>query len=63
MCDDTNSLFQAKKQYLYTKIWKFGANGSKFIVENVIFGIADPDLPITMQRLRATMMTNNNNNS
>jgi len=35
--------------YLYSKIWEFGANGvkgSKFLVENVIFGIADPDLPI-----------------
>jgi len=49
MCDDGNSVFQAKKQYLYSKIWKFGANGvkgSKFLVENFIFGIADPDLPI-----------------
>jgi len=35
--------FQAKK------IGNLGANGvegSKFLVENVIFGIADPDLPI-----------------
>ena len=35
--------FQAKK------IRNLGANGvkgSKFLVENVIFGIADPDLPI-----------------
>ena len=42
-------MFQAKKQYLYSKIWAFEANGdkgSKFLVENVIFGIADPDLPI-----------------
>ena len=49
MCDDGNSAFQAKKQYLYSKIWEFGANGvkgSKFLVENVVFGIADPDLPI-----------------
>ena len=49
MRDDGNSVFQAKKQYLYSKIWKFGANGvkgSKFLVENFIFGIADPDLPI-----------------
>jgi len=47
MCDDGNSVFQAKKQYLYSKIWEFGANGvkgSKFLVEHVIFGIADPDL-------------------
>jgi len=31
------------------KFWNLGANvvnGSKFLVENVIFGIADPDLPI-----------------
>ena len=35
--------FQAKKN------WNLGANGvkgSKFLVENVILGIADPDLPI-----------------
>jgi len=37
---------------------EFGANmdrGSKFLVENVIFGIADPDFPIhcaTFMRLR-----------
>ena len=45
MCDDGNSVFQAKKQYLCSKnlvIW--GLMGSKFLVENVIFGIADPDL-------------------
>ena len=50
MCDDDgNSVFQAKKQYLYSKIWEFGANrvkGSKLPVENVLFGIADPDLLI-----------------
>jgi len=49
MCDDGNSVFQAKRQYLYNKIWEFGANGvkwSKFLVKNVIFGIADPDLSI-----------------
>ena len=49
MCDDGNSVFQAKKQHLCGKIWEFGANGvkgSKFLVENVIFGIADPNLPI-----------------
>jgi len=49
MCDDGNSVFQAKKQYLYSKIWEFGAikvKGSKFLVKNVIFEIADHDLPI-----------------
>ena len=49
MCDDGNSVFRVKKQYLYSKIWVFGANGvkgSKFLVENGIFGIADPYLPI-----------------
>jgi len=49
VCDDGNSVFQAKNQYMYSKIWEFGANGvkrSKFLVENVIFGIADSDLPI-----------------
>jgi len=24
MCEDGNSVFQAKKQYLYSKIWEFG---------------------------------------
>jgi len=49
MCDDGHRVFRAKKQYLYSKIWEFGANvakGSNFLVENVIFVIADPDLPI-----------------
>ena len=49
MCDDGNSVFQTKKQHFCSKIWEFWANGvnsSKFIVENVIFGIADPNLPI-----------------
>jgi len=48
MCDDGNSVFQAKKQCA-AKFENLGANGaklSKFLVENVIFGIADPDLPI-----------------
>jgi len=41
MCDDGNSCI--------AKFGNLGANGvkgSKFLVENVIFGIADPDLPI-----------------
>ena len=49
VCDDGNSVFQAIKQYLCSKILELGDNGdkgSKFLVENVIFGIADPDLPI-----------------
>ena len=49
MCDDGNSVFQAKKQYCVAKFGNLGANGvkwSKFLVGNVIFGIADPDLPI-----------------
>ena len=34
-----------------------GVKGSKFLVENVIFGIADPDLPIHYATLYgATMM-------
>ena len=48
MCDDGNSVFRAKKQCI-AKFGNLGANGvkgSKFLVENVIFGIADPDLPI-----------------
>ena len=50
MCADGNSVFQAKKQYLYSKnlgIWGLmGVKGSKLLVENIKFGIADPDLPI-----------------
>jgi len=49
MCDDGNSVFQAKKQFCVAKFGNLGANGvkgSKFLVESVIFGIADPDLPI-----------------
>jgi len=45
-------VFQAKKLIfvgLMQNLGYLGANGgrgSKFLVENVIFGIADPDLPI-----------------
>ena len=42
-------MFQMKKQCLCSKILELGADGdeeSKFLVENVIFGIADPDLAI-----------------
>jgi len=49
MCVDGNSVFQMKKQCLCSKILELGADGdeeSKFLVENVIFGIADPDLAI-----------------
>jgi len=49
MCDDGNSVFQAKKQYFIANFGNLGANGvkgSKFLVENVIFGIADFDWPI-----------------
>jgi len=48
MCDDGNSVFQAKKQYLYkAKFGNLGDNGvkgSKFLVQHVISGIADPYL-------------------
>jgi len=49
MCDDANSVFQVKSNICIAKFGNLGANGvkgSKFLVENVIFGIADPDLPI-----------------
>ena len=43
-------MFQAKTNNIcIAKFRNFGANGdkgSKFLVEKVIFGIADPDLPI-----------------
>jgi len=46
-------VFQAKKLIVVVQnLGDFGANGdkgSKFLVENVIFGIADPDF--TMQLL------------
>ena len=41
--------FERKSNICIAKFGNLGANGvkgSKFIVENVIFGIADPDLPI-----------------
>ena len=41
--------FKRKSSICIAKFGNLGANGvkgSKFIVENVIFGIADPDLPI-----------------
>jgi len=49
MCDDGNSCFKRKSNICIAKFGNLGANGvkgSKFLVENVIFGIADPDLPI-----------------
>ena len=50
MCDDENSVLLAKiSNICVAKFWNFGANevkGSKYLVENVIFGIADPDLPL-----------------
>jgi len=48
MCDDGNSVcFKRKSNICIAKFGNFGDNGvkgSKFLVENVIFGIADPDL-------------------
>ena len=41
--------FQRKNNICIAKFGNLGAigvKGSKFLVENVIFGIADPDLPI-----------------
>ena len=41
--------FERQSNICIAKFKNLGANGvkgSKFIVENVIFGIADPDLPI-----------------
>jgi len=41
--------FERKSNICVAKFWNLGANGvkgSKFLVENVIFGIADPDLSI-----------------
>ena len=41
--------FKRKSNVCIAKFGNLGANGvkgSKFLVENVIFGIADPDLPI-----------------
>ena len=49
MCDDGNSVFHAKSNICTAKVGNLGANGvkgSKFLVKNVIFAIADPDLPI-----------------
>jgi len=41
--------FERKSNICIAKFGNLGDNrvkGSKFLVENVIFGIADPDLPI-----------------
>ena len=40
--------FKRKSNICVAKFGNLGAGvkGSKFLVENVIFGIADPDLPI-----------------
>jgi len=50
MCDDGNSVcFKRKSNICIAKFGNLGTNGvngSKFLVESVIFGIADPDLPI-----------------
>ena len=44
-----NKVVCVKEQYCIAKFGNLGANGvkgSKFLVENVKFGIADPNLPI-----------------
>jgi len=50
MCDYGNSVSCEKAIFVQQnlEIWGHGVKGSKFLVENenVIFGIADPDLPI-----------------
>ena len=49
MCDDGNSVSSEKAIFVQQNLGIFrdnGVKGSKFLVENVIFGIADPDLPI-----------------
>ena len=51
MCDDGNSVSSEKAIFVIciAKFGNLGANGvkgSKFLAENVIFGIADPDFPI-----------------
>ena len=46
--------FERKSNICIAKFGNLGDNEvkwTKFLVENVIFGIADPDLPITMQLL------------
>ena len=46
--------FKRKSNICVAKFGNLGANGvkgSKFLVENVIFGIADPDLPIHYEML------------
>ena len=48
-----------KSNICIAKFGNFGANGVKgstFLVENVIFGIADPDLPTLCNFYGATMM-------
>jgi len=57
MCiyDDGNSVFEQKTTICNAKFGDLGANGdreSKYIFESVIFGIADPDLPIYCATLR-----------
>ena len=51
--------FKRKRNICVATFGNLGANGvkgSKFLVENVIFGIADPDLPIHYATFEATMM-------
>ena len=43
MCDDGNSVFQAKKLLFVMQNLETGV---KYVVESAIFAIADPDLPI-----------------
>ena len=46
--------FKQNSNICVAKFGNLGANGvkgSKFLVENVIFGISDPDLPFNMQLL------------
>jgi len=49
------SVFRPKKTTIcnakFEDLGNNGGRGSKYVVESAIFGIADPDLPITMQLL------------
>jgi len=46
MCDNGNSVSCEKAIFVQQNLGANGVKGSKFLVENVILGIADPDLPI-----------------
>ena len=56
MCDYGNSVSCEKAIFVQQNLGIWGLMGSKFRVEIVIFGIADPDLPIHYATFKGSLL-------